>query len=116
MRLATDEIRRLARERGLTLSALLDRAGVSRTAYYSLARRASVLPQSIHSLAQALDLPESRLVEELPRRLLDARKICEEEPGATFENIWHTLTLLDLDPAERLKRSLLRGRAVAIHR
>ncbi len=116
MKLATDEIRRLARERGLTLSALLELAGVSRTAYYSLARRTSVLPQSIHLLAQALDLPESRLVEELPRQLLDARRICEQEPNTTFENVWHTLALLELDPAERLQRSLTRGRAVAIHR
>jgi hypothetical protein len=100
----------------MTLTALLERAGVSRTAYYSLARRASVLPGSIHALALALDVPPSDLLEELPRRVLEARRICEVEPRATFENVWHTLVLLDLDPVERLNRSLTRGRTAAVHR
>ena len=115
MKLAIEKIRELARDRGLSLSALLERASVSRTAYYSLARRSSVVPGSVHALATTLGVPVSALLEDVPARLVTARAICREEPDATFENVWHTLTLLELDPAERLNRSLIRGRATAVH-
>ena len=49
-------------------------------------------------------------------RLERARAICEAEPDATFENVWHALILLEDDPRERLNRSLIRGRAAAIQR
>jgi len=53
-------------------------------------------------------------------RALDRRRkalaICAAEPEAAFENVWHTLILLDLPPLERLNRSLQRGRAVALQR
>ena len=45
-----------------------------------------------------------------------ARAICEAEPDATFENVWHALILLEDDPRDRLNRSLIRGRAAAIQR
>ncbi len=118
MRLHRRRIRELARERGATLSDLLGRAGVSRTAFYSLARRSSVLPRSVHALAAALDLPPSALLDEaLPHpeaamALVErARAICRREPAADFDTVRHTLALLDLSPLERLNRSLTRGRA-----
>ena len=49
-------------------------------------------------------------------RLERARAICEAEPDATFENVWHALLLLEDDPRDRLNRSLIRGRAAAIQR
>jgi hypothetical protein len=49
-------------------------------------------------------------------RLEEARQICAAEPDASFENVWHTLILLELSPIERLNRGLLRGRAIAVQR
>jgi hypothetical protein len=45
-----------------------------------------------------------------------ARAICDAEPGAAFENVWHALVLLEEAPLDRLNRSLIRGRAAAIQR
>ena len=96
---------------------------MSRTAYYSLARRPSVLPNTIHALAQALDVRTIDLLDDDPpadqlarARLREAVKICQISPAASFENVWHTLCLLDELPIERLNRSLTRGRPGAIHR
>jgi len=116
MRLATERIRELARDKNLTLSELLQRAGVSRTAYYSLARKSSVVPRSLDALASALDMPVSGLLEELPPRVVAAQRICAEHPDASFENVWHVLTLLEANPIERLNRSLTRGRTTTAHR
>jgi transcriptional regulator with XRE-family HTH domain len=116
MRVATDKIRRLARRRGLTLSALLARAGVSRNAYYSLARRSSVLPKTLGSLARTLGVSESELLDEVPLSVVTARRICAENPAIAFENAWHVLAMLEMKPTERLNRSLIRGRATAVHR
>jgi hypothetical protein len=123
MKLSVDAVRDLARERGMSLTAALHRAGVSRTAYYSLTRRPSVLPGTVHALADLFGVPASTLLTEVDpsdagnaeRRLAEALTICAEHPDATFENVWHTLCLLDLPPAERLNRSLTRGRAAAVH-
>ena len=44
------------------------------------------------------------------RRLERARDICARKPELDFHNVWHTLTLLELAPIERLEGSLRRGR------
>lgn len=124
MKLADEKIRRLVADRGKSLSCVLRDSGVSRTAYYSLAGRETVLPKSIHALAHALGVRPSDLVlddrtEEEERalvRLREARKICARHPRASFDNVWHTLSLLDCSPEERLNRSLIRGRAGAVQR
>ena len=116
MRVATDKIRQMARRQGLTLSALLELAGVSRNAYYSLARRRSVLPGTLESLAHTLQVPQSELLEEIPDRVITARRISAANPGVNFDNIWHVLTLLEMDPKERLNRSLTRGRIIPVQR
>jgi lambda repressor-like predicted transcriptional regulator len=124
MKLSSEQIRRLAKARGTTLGALLERAGVSRTAYYSLARRPTVLPKSVHALAKALGVHPTEILGESAAtmdalaavRLNEARAICAEDSGASFENVWHTLCLLDSPPIERLNRSLTRGRAASLHR
>jgi hypothetical protein len=49
-------------------------------------------------------------------RLKRAQAVCEAEPEASFENVWHALILLEAPPLERLNRSLIRGRATTIQR
>ncbi len=122
MRLDADRIRRDCARRGISLQALLHEAGVSRTAYYSLVRKDSVLPRSVRSLAGTLGVrPSALLVEAGPEEwraramLRKAHRIVKSQPGTSFENVWHTLVLLEEDPAERLRRSLLRGRALNLH-
>lgn len=109
----------MARDRGESLSSALKRAGVSRTAYYSLLRRPSILPKTVVSLSATLGVAFRDLLEDDEpdhgSRLREAQRVLKMTPGAWFENVWHTLCLLDLDPVERLNRSLIRGRATAIH-
>lgn len=117
-------MRALARKRGWTVSALLERANVSRTAYYSLVRRPTVLPGTVLALADALDVrPADLLRDERAEarqaalaRIEEARRICARDADADFDNVRHTLTLLDLTPIERLNASLRRGRPAAVHR
>ena len=124
MKLSHANIRRYCRRKGSSLSTMLLDAGVSRTAYYSLVRRSSVLPRSIHAMADALGVDVSDLLEEAHvttaatagRLVEEANRIVERYPRASFENVWHTLMLLREPPSERLNRSLRRGRAVAVHR
>ena len=124
MKLAGDKVRALARARGLTLSGALRRAGVSRNAFYHLTRRPTVVPHSVHAVAEVLGVRSSELLDETPPSpddraaalLREARKILARNPQSSFENIWHTLWLLELSPAERLHRSLIRGRAASPHR
>jgi hypothetical protein len=124
VRLARDKVRRLARARGLTLSEALRRARVSRNAFYHLARRPTVLPGSVHALSEALGVHSCELLDETPPSrnvraatlVREARRIHAHHPRSSFENIWHTLWLLDVSPAERLRRSLIRGRTTTPHR
>ena len=46
MRIDTNNLKRLCLERRIRLNDLLKQAGVSRTAYYSLTRKESVLPKT----------------------------------------------------------------------
>jgi transcriptional regulator with XRE-family HTH domain len=118
MRLDAEAIRRRCEARGIPLSRVLRDAGVSRTAYYSLNRRESVLPKTVLRLAAALDAPASQLLDEslseerrARRRVEAAKRIAGKSSGPSFENVWHTLALLDEPPSERLNRALRRGRA-----
>jgi transcriptional regulator with XRE-family HTH domain len=117
MKINHDAVLEHSRASGESLTALFERAGVSRTAYYSLARRSSILPRTVRAIAAALGVSESELLEETPvapvdhPRLRKAREICSRHPDADFHNVWHTLTLLEQSPLERLRGSLRRGRA-----
>ena len=121
MRLSSERIRELAASRGLSLSALLREAGVSRTAYYSLARRESAFPKSVSRLADTLGVRETDLFESVPARkneldpvVAEARRISARHPGIEFENVWHTLLVLRETPLARLQGSLRRGRAAPL--
>jgi transcriptional regulator with XRE-family HTH domain len=118
MRLDAEAIRRRCEARGVPLSRLLRDADISRTAYYSLRRRESVLPKTVLRLATSLDAPASALLDETTseerrarRRIDAAKRIAGESSGTSFDNVWHTLALLDEPPSERLNRALRRGRA-----
>lgn len=122
MRFDAGAVRDLARQQGLSLGEALRRAGVSRTAFYSLARRPTALPGTITSLASALGVAPTRLLQEdegssrSQALVREARRIHARNRGVEFENVWHTLNLLELAPAERLVRSLVRGRTKPVHR
>ncbi len=123
MKLATTRIKELCAERGLALGGLLRESGVSRTAYYSLTRKDSVLPKSIEAIAQRLDVSPSDFLDDHRRAESEARallarvnKIAAAHPSASADNIRHTLLLLKKQPVERLRRALLRAQATHIHR
>ncbi len=121
MKLDHDGVVRRCEARGLALSRALREAGVSRTAYYSLKRSGSVLPTTILKLARLLDVPARDLLDDTAmeqkrarKKIEAARRIAGERQGASFENVWHTMVLLDEPPIERLNRALRRGRAGAL--
>lgn len=124
MRFDAEAVRSIARRQGLSLAEALRRARVSRTAFYALSRRPSGLPGTITSIARVLGTSPTLLLSETPGAgreraealVREARRIRSRHPKARFENLWHTLNLLDLDPTERLARSLVRGRARSFHR
>jgi hypothetical protein len=124
MRLARATVHRIAKERGFTLTEALRRAGVSRNAFYHLARRDTVFPRSVDALAKALGVRTGALLDDPPATaeartaalLSEARAIHARDRASSFENVWHTLWLLELPPAERLRRSLIRGGASTPHR
>ena len=111
-----------AARKGWRLGEALENARVSRTAYYSLVRRNSVLPRSIRALAAALGVSPAALLERAGPQaryadlLREARAALSENPEVSFDDVWHTLVLLEEPPIERLRRSLLRGRALHPHR
>jgi hypothetical protein len=95
---------------------VLHHAGVSRNAYYSLARKTSVLPQSIIAIADQLDVQPSAFLEEgslMQQRvqllLATLDKIMKRHKKADPDNVRHTLLLLQEKPINRLRGALLRG-------
>ena len=117
MRLSSERIKRFCRSKGVPLGGLLATARVSRTAYYSLVRKGTVLPKSVHSLASALGVTPTEILEEqslAQRRLLavmaEVGHIAKGHPRASPEDIRLTLLLLDEKPIDRLRRGLRRAR------
>jgi transcriptional regulator with XRE-family HTH domain len=64
MKISSEKLKRLCRKKGLSLSRLLQEAGVSRNAYYSLARKDTVLPNSIIAIAARLGVRPSSFMDE----------------------------------------------------
>lgn len=122
MRIDVARLRKLAAERGLSLTALLAKAGVSKTAFYHLAHKDSVLPSSLRQLAETLSIkPGAFLIEEMPavakaRRILAFTDcIVADDPALDRDNVRLTLLLLEEEPIQRLRRSLIRGRKHHLH-
>ncbi len=123
MRIDLAKLRKLAGKRGLTLNALLSKAGVSKTAFYHLAHKRSVLPASLRSLADTLAIrpgaflsdtdPDVAKIQRI-RALTD--RIAAGNPKLDRDNVRLTLLLLEEEPIRRLQRSLTRGRKLHLHR
>jgi len=123
MRIDLTKLRELARKRGLSITALLAKAGVSKTAFYHLAHKSSVLPASLRQLADTLSIrPGAFLTEENPdvtkvRQILTLTdRIVAENRKVDRDNVRLTLLLLEEEPIRRLRRSLVRGRKSDLHR
>jgi len=123
MYLSQNKIKILYRTKGLSLKKLLSLANVSKTAYYNLLYKDTLLPNSIHRIAKILGvqpstlLEESNSEEEKMKRILDLTdKIAVSLPELDRENVRHTLILLQEGPIERLRRSLTRGQKFNILR
>jgi hypothetical protein len=104
---------------GLNTEEMLREAGVSRNAFYSLARKDYVVPASLVRVAERLGIPVSALLEEtdtpverLKSLVAESERISKRHPGSDRDNIRHTLLLLNERPVERLRRALRRGRFV----
>jgi hypothetical protein len=89
---------------------------VSRTAYYSLARKDSVLPKSVERIASHLHVSPSAFLDDEPaliRRVRDLQKRAEaihrRNRQLDRDVIYRTLENLQLLPVERLRRALIRG-------
>ncbi len=116
MHISPQNLKTLCHKKKLRLKDLLTKAGVSKTAFYSLLRKDSVLPRSIHALAKALGENPSALLEEgnaEVKRIRDIAALTDKimvlHPEADRDNIRHTLLLLREPPIERLKRGILRA-------
>lgn len=123
MRIDLARFRRIAGKRGLSLNALLAKAGVSKTAFYHLVHKSSVLPSSLRALAETLSVrPSAFLTEKNPdvakirRVLASTDRIVAGNPKLDRDNVRLTLLLLEEEPVRRLRRSLTRGRKSDIHR
>ena len=122
MHLSSKRIKALCRAKRIRLGDLLAEARVSRTAYYSLVRKATVLPKSVHFIASTLGVAAKDILEEQSPAELRARKLMEEveriskrHRHASREDIRLTLLLLGEKPIDRLRTGLLRARKTDLH-
>lgn len=121
MRISLRKVEYECRRRGLNIGGLLREAGVSRNAFYSLARKEYVVPPSLIRIAEHLDVSVSTLLEEtdtpverMKALAAESERISRLYPGVDRDNVRHTLLLLNEKPVERLRRALRRGRFVDI--
>lgn len=117
MRLSGRKLDALREAKSLSLTALLKTSGVSKTAYYHLLNKDSVLPKSLDAIASALGVrPSAFLVDRdaakdrMIRLLTRVERIHADDPSLDRENIRHVLLLLEEKPIDRLRRSLIRAR------
>jgi hypothetical protein len=121
MKISMDKVEYECRRRDLNIGEMLREAGVSRNAFYSLARKDYVVPLSLILIAERLHISVSALLEEtdtpaerMKYMIAESERISRRHPGIDRDNIRHTLLLLSEKPVERLRRALRRGRFVDI--
>ena len=119
MKLSLDKVEYLCRERNEGIGEMLREAGVSRNAFYSLARKDCVVPNSLVRIAEHLGVPVSTFLDETATMAQRMRSLARESYRISSkhvevdrDNIRHTLLLLNEKPVERLRRALRRGRFV----
>ncbi len=117
MVLNPEKIKELCKENGLSLKDLLVKSGVSKTAYYHLLYKESLLPKSIHFLASVLNVQPSAFLDDFHKEewkiiQIDRQtsEIMKMNPALDRDNVRLTLLLLEEEPVQRLTRGLLRGR------
>jgi hypothetical protein len=117
MKVSLQRTRALCRLRGVAMGEVLRDAGVSRNAFYTLARRESVVPRSLRAIAMHLDVPVGALLEETSTPgervravTAETERLVQRNAALDADNIRHTLLLLDEAPMDRLRRALRRGR------
>jgi len=120
VQLSSEKLKKQCGQRQMRLSDVLKQAGVSRTAYYSLVRKDSVLPKSILRIARHLDVNPSALLdngEAKVRHLRDLQNqavaLAKRYPNCDRDVMFRTLLNLELPPIERLRRALIRARKPA---
>jgi transcriptional regulator with XRE-family HTH domain len=123
MRISLEIIKDKCRQQNITLSELLKQAGVSRNAFYTLARVDFVLPKSIRAIAKRLNISPSEIltednkeIEKMKLLLNKVEGIARKYKNIDQDNIRHTLLLLQEPPVERLRRALTRGQKPDIHK
>ena len=123
MKVSSEKLKRLCHKSGLSLNQLLQEAGVSKNAYYSLARKETVLPNSITAIARRLGVKPSSFMDETSPGADRVNSLIEEleavlnrHKQADRDNVRHTLLLLQEKPIERLRRSLARGQRFDFYR
>ena len=96
---------------------------MSKNAYYSLARKETVLPNSIIAIAGRLGVKPSSFTDEASLEadkftslLEELERVLSRHKQADRENVRHTLLLLQEKPIERLRRALTRGQRFDFHR
>lgn len=121
MKLSLSKVERECRRKDLNIGEMLREAGVSRNAFYSLARKDYVVPLSLILIAERLHISVSALLEEtdtpaerMKSVIAESERISKRYPGVDPDTIRHTLLLLSEKPVERLRRALRRGRFVDI--
>lgn len=98
---------------------MLREAGVSRNAFYSLARKEYVVPRSLIHIAEHLGVSVSTFLDDtytMAQRMRslarETDRIVSQHGEVDRDNVRHTLLLLNEKPVERLRRALRRGRFV----
>ena len=119
MKLSLDKIEYLCRQRNEGIGEMLREAGVSRNAFYSLARKEYVVPRSLVHIAEHLGVSVSTFLDDtrtMAKRMrslaMEVDRISRRHEESDRDNIRHTLLLLNEKPLERLRRALRRGRFV----
>ena len=116
MRMAEDKLKSICSEQGMSISDLLNQAGISRNAFYTLARKKNVLPHSIRAIANTLNIsasefmePEQSPVEKAQKLYSEIGRVKKAHKDVDPDNVRHTLQLLDEKPVDRLRRALTRA-------
>ena len=118
-----NKLRALCRSRGLSLRSMLKQADVSPNAFYTLARKRSVIPKSLQAIATCLDTGPRMFLMDTPSAAQDMRNI-EAEVARIMktykihdrDNVRHALLLAREKPVERLRRALIRAQGPDLHR
>ncbi len=118
MKLSLDKVDSICRKNNTSTGSMLREAGVSRNAFYSLARKKTVVPRSLVRIASHLGVSVSDLLDEsltpterMKSLIAETERIVKKHGDAERDNVRHTLILLEDDPIDRLRRALQRGRS-----